>query len=153
MERPKIRSSLKIVWAMYFLAATAAGVGICAYLQFRQNEPIWLAAIPLILLLAPVKMHVMRRLASLRLQDSHLTFETGFFSRMRRTVDVAKIQDVTVRRTFSQRVLGTGDILLESAGERGSIIMRNVDRPRQIADSIIAASKQSPAGLRPGSLY
>jgi len=56
---------------------------------------------------------------------------------------MAKIQDVTVRQTFGQRLMGVGDIMLESAGESGGMAMRNLDGPRELADEIIAGSKRA----------
>jgi len=82
-------------------------------------------------------------IVTLRFHDDHLTLETGFLSRTRRTVDLAKIQDVTVQQTLRQRLLGTGDLMLESAGESGGMAISNLDRPREIADSIIEGSKRS----------
>jgi len=54
---------------------------------------------------------------------------------------MAKIQDVTVRQTFGQRLMGIGDLQFESAGESSGMGMRNVDSPRKVADEIIAGSK------------
>jgi len=79
---------------------------------------------------------------TLKFHDDHLTMETGLFSRTWRTVDTAKIQDVTVRQSFGQRLVGVGDLVLEDAGESGGMQMPGIDRPRQIADEIIASSKR-----------
>jgi putative membrane protein len=89
-------------------------------------------------------MHLHRRMITLRFQDDHLTLETGFLSRTRRTLDTAKIQDVTVRQTLVQRLMGVGDLMLESAGESGRMAIANLDRPREIADAIINSSKRAP---------
>ena len=149
MEDCTIRPSLKTVWFTYLLALIAIGAGVWAYYTFADNQAPWLMAIPLIGLLIPVRMHLGRRLVAMRLHDNHLTIKSGFFSRTRRTVDMAKIQDVTVRQSLGQRMLGVGDLMLESAGESGAMGMRNVDRPREIADAIIAGSKKA-ATLRAG---
>jgi uncharacterized membrane protein YdbT with pleckstrin-like domain len=93
-----------------------------------------------------LNMHLKRRLVTLRFHDDHLTLETGFFSRTRRTVDTAKIQDVTVQQSFGQRLMGIGDLVFEDAGESGGMAMRNLDRPREIADAIINSSKKSRPG-------
>jgi uncharacterized membrane protein YdbT with pleckstrin-like domain len=94
-------------------------------------------------MLPALNMHLKRRAVTLRFHDDHLTLETGFLSRSRRTVDVAKIQDVTVQQTFGQRLMGVGDLRLESAGESGAIAIENLDRPREIADAIIESSKKA----------
>jgi uncharacterized membrane protein YdbT with pleckstrin-like domain len=151
MEDRTIRPSMKTVWLAYVLVLMVIIAGIWAYDTFGRDQQPWLMAIPFIFLLIPIRMHARRRLVTMRLHDNHLTLESGFFSRTRRTVDMAKIQDVTVRQTFGQRLLGVGDLMLESAGESGAMGIHNVDGPRAVADSIIAGSKQA-AIARQGDL-
>jgi uncharacterized membrane protein YdbT with pleckstrin-like domain len=141
---------MKTVQAAYLLAALIFAAVVWAYYEYAQgangyDAPRWLPALALVVFLAPLTMHWQRRLITLRLHDDHLTLETGFLSRARRTVDMAKIQDVTVRQTFGQRLMGVGDLIMETAGESGRISIVNVDRPREIADAIIAGSKRSSA--------
>jgi uncharacterized membrane protein YdbT with pleckstrin-like domain len=152
IEGVTIRPSMKTVWAAYTLAIIVIIAGIWAYFQYADDKPRWLLAIPFIVLLPPVKMHLTRRLVSLRFQDDHLILETGFLSRTRRTVDTAKIQDVTVKQTLGQRLLGVGDLFLESAGESGRMSIANLDRPRDIADAIINSSKRTPDARSRGGL-
>ena len=143
MEDATIRPSMKTVWAAYALAVIVILAGTWAIYNYAQDQPRWLYLIPFIALLPPLKMHLQRRLVTLRFHDDHLTLETGFPSTTRRTVDMAKIQDVTVQQTLGQRLLGVGNLRLETAGESGSISIANLDRPRQIADAIINTSKKS----------
>ncbi len=142
---------MKTVRLAYGLAALVLIAGLWLYYEYGQNEPAWLMAIPLVAFLPAIKMHLQRRLVSLRLLDDHLILENGFLSRTQRTIDTAKVQDVTVRQTFGQRILGIGDLRLESAGEAGSIAIANLDRPYQIADAIIKSARRSPgaASLKP----
>lgn len=143
MEDRTIRPSMKTVWVAYTLAVVVIGVGIWLWYTYGQDQPPWLMAIPCIGLLIPINMHIKRRLVTMRLHDNHLTLESGFFSRTRRTVDMAKIQDVTVKQTLGQRLMGVGDLMLESAGESGGMAMRNLDGPRAVADAIIEGSKKA----------
>jgi uncharacterized membrane protein YdbT with pleckstrin-like domain len=99
-------------------------------------------ALPLVAFLPPLRMHLRRRTITMRLHEGHLTIESGFLSRTRRTVDMAKIQDVTVSQTLGQRLMGVGDLRLESAGESGAMGIANVDGPRQIADTILAEANR-----------
>jgi len=133
--------SMKPVWAAFFLTLVlflAAEYGVYRY---GSDWPRWLYFVPLVFLLQPMRMYLGRSLVSLRFHYGHLTLETGFFSRTRRTLDIAKIQDVTVRQTLGQRIMATGDLVLESAGENGTMMMLNVDNPRELADAIIAGSR------------
>lgn len=152
IEGVTIRPSMKTVWAAYVLAIIIIVAAAWAYFEYLDDKPRWLLLIPLVVLIPPLKMHLKRRLVSLRFQDDHLILETGFFSRMRRTVDTAKIQDVTVRQTLGQRLMGVGDLTLESAGESGHMAIANLDRPREIADAIINSSKRAPDTRSRGGL-
>jgi len=143
---------MKTVWMAYTIAIVVIIAAIWAYFQYLADKPRWLLVIPLIVLVPPIKAHLKRRLLTLRFHDDHLTLETGFLSRIRRTVDTAKIQDVTVRQTFGQRLLGVGDLMLESAGESGRMAIHNLDRPREIADAIINSSKRAPDTRSRGGL-
>ena len=138
---------MKSVWLAYALAVFVVLAGIWGIYQYSDNHPDmpnWVYAIPLIVLLPPLNMQLKRRMVTLRIHDDHLTMESGFLSRTRRTVDMAKIQDVTVRQSFGQRLMNTGDLLLESAGESGAMGIQNLDNPREIADGILSSSKKSP---------
>ena len=142
MEDRTIHPSMKSVWAAFVLAIAVAIAGMWLIYQYASTQPVWLYLIPLIALLPPLSMYSKRRAVTLRFHDDHLTLESGFLSRTRRTVDMAKIQDVTVRQTFGQRMMGVGDLLLESAGESGAMGIANLDRPRELADAIIETSKK-----------
>lgn len=152
IEGVTIRPSMKTVWMAYAVAIVIIVAAFWAYFEYADDKPRWLLAIPFLALIPPLKMHFQRRMVSLRFQDDHLTLETGFLSRTRRTVDTAKIQDVTVRQSLGQRLMGVGDLMLESAGESGRIAIPNLDRPRQIADAIINSSKRAPDTRSRGGL-
>ena len=143
MENCILRPSLKTVWAAYFLALMVLAAADWAIYTRAPDAPRWVMALPLAALIPPLKMHLTRRLLTLRFHDDHLTIESGFLSRVRRTIDTAKIQDVTVKQTLGQRLLGTGDISLESAGEHSAVYIANLDRPRVIADAILNSAKRT----------
>ncbi|MDE3198217.1 MAG: PH domain-containing protein [Acidobacteriota bacterium] len=150
MKELIVRPSMKTVWAGYVFAAIVFIAGTWAYYRYLSDQPLWLTAIPLVAFLPPLRVHIRRKLVGMRLFEGHLTVESGFFTRTRRTVDVAKIQDVTFTQTLGQRLLGVGDLRFESAGESGSMGMRNVDRPRQIADLILEVAKRAAAARGAG---
>jgi membrane protein YdbS with pleckstrin-like domain len=149
MEDCTLHPSMKSVMLAYMLAVIvvlASDWGIYQYFDSHPDKaypPTWVYLIPLIVLLPPLNMQLKRRMVTLKIHDDHLTLESGFLSRTRRTVDMGKIQDVTVRQSFGQRLMNTGDIVLESAGESGAMGIQNLDNPRAIADGILSTSKKS----------
>ena len=142
MEDCILHPSMKSVYAVFCVAAALAVAGGWAIQSYATDPPYWLYFVPLIVFAPPLNMYLNRHSVTLRFHDGHLTFETGILSRTRRTLDLVKIQDVTVSQTFGQRLMGVGDLMLESAGESGAVAIRNLDRPREIADAIIAAAKK-----------
>ena len=52
-----------------------------------------------------------------------------------RTRDVAlwRVADVVVERTLLQRAVGSGTLLLDTTGERGSLVVRDVPGVRRVA--------------------
>ncbi len=143
MEDRTIHPSIKGVMAVDLLASAITIGGIYAIYRYADNPPGWAYAIPAIILIWPVILHLKRLTVTLRFRDDHLTLETGLFSRTRRTVDTAKIQDVTVQQSFGQRLMSVGDLRFEDSGAGGGMVISGVDNPRELADLIINSSKRS----------
>ncbi len=138
-----IRPSMKpvvILYVLIILGLGAVAFGVYGYRDAIAPHPSHLLA--LVVLLIPLRKLVRTRLITLTVDTDHLTMEAGFFSRTRRTIDLTKVQDVTVRQTLGGRILGIGSLPLATAGERSSIVMQAIDRPRATADLIIERSRE-----------
>ncbi len=61
------------------------------------------------------------------LTTERLIVQQGFIARFRKVIPVSRIQDVGYHQSVFRRILGIGDVLVESAGERG--IVRLIDLP------------------------
>src|SRR5260370_16737456 len=129
MEDRTIPPSMKSVWAAYTVAIAVAIAAAWAIYQYAGGQPSWLFLVPLIAFLPPLKMHLARRLITLRFHDDHLTLETGFFSRTRRTVGLAKLQDVTVQQTFTPRIMALATLLLQRPGQAAALRIMNLPPP------------------------
>jgi putative membrane protein len=125
-----------------------AAYGLYGYLE-KEFNPWHLLA--LLLFLIPMRKHLLTRMVSLALDSDHLTFESGILSRARRTVDLSKVQDVTVRQSLGERILGMGDLTVETAGQSSAIVMQGIDSPRSVADLILQRSKDLARLRSPGS--
>jgi len=53
-------------------------------------------------------------------------------------IPLSRLQDVRVEQSVGQRILGTGDLTIESAGESGILTFNSIDRPRQVAETILS---------------
>ena len=79
----------------------------------------------------------------LTLSEGVLRYEDGLVSKTQRNIMLDKVRDVSMNQTLGQRLVGVGDLAVEALGESGNITLENVDRPRQAADAILAALRQS----------
>jgi len=140
-----IRPSIKGIILWYILSAFLL-VGIVIFMQMRGFEPVELWALlilPLVIDLWASMKHVRLNSRRLTLQKDILRFEDGLISKTQRNIILDKVRDVNISQTFGQRLVGVGDLSVEALGESGNISLENVDRPRQVADAILEAMRQS----------
>ena len=56
----------------------------------------------------------------------------GVFNRHQRDIPLTRVNDVSSNQTLLDRVLGCGDLTVESAGERGQSILNDIPRVVQV---------------------
>jgi putative membrane protein len=143
MPNATIRPSLKLVKAGY--VAVLLVVGAAFYLwRLTTQEMWWPPALTLLLLLWPAVKHVQRQSTTIKIEGDKLRYETGIFSKTTRTIQLPKVQDVRVDRSLNQRMLGLGDLTIETAGESSRLTISGIEDPQGAADGIMeAAGKRS----------
>ena len=144
----KVRQSLKGVKIAYALVVILAAA-IAAYWYTASESPVpaeiplWAPMLaPAALLLLTAIRHVRRRTTSLDVDGDRLRYQAGLFSKTSRIMELAKVQDVRFDQTFGQRIINTGDLSLETAGETSRIVMASIDRPKEVAEHILELSRQ-----------
>ena len=101
----------------------------------------WLPAVAALGLLFPIRRHIRRQAVKMTIAGDKLRYEAGLLSKTTRNIQLSKVQDVRVDQSLGQRMLGVGDISIETSGETSRLEMDNVDAPQAIADEIVAASQ------------
>lgn len=66
------------------------------------------------------------------LTSDRLITRSGIVSKHSREIPLERINDVTFTQTVLERALGAGDLLVESAGERGQTRITDVRKPEQV---------------------
>jgi membrane protein YdbS with pleckstrin-like domain len=122
-----------------FAVITAAVYYFPDYLTYTVGAVVLLSG----LLLVP---RVIRfKSTQITIGEGRLHYESGVLSKVSRTMELSKVQDVRVDQTLGQRILGMGDLALETAGETSRITMAGIDRPREAADYILQLSRSKNA--------
>lgn len=131
-----VRPSARLIKPFYFVAFGLIAV-VYGFNNNRTERLDWLIIPPGIMLLWAFLVHMRLRFTTLTVGGNRLRLETGFLSKTTRTMERTKIQDVRVDQSLWQRLLGLGNISIESAGETSRLTMPNVEKPHAIADFIL----------------
>ena len=137
-----IRPTMKFIYMGYVVVMVIVVASVVAMerMQLPPEVPAswrpWIPFLPVLLLLWPVKRHLLNRLTKMTILDDKLRYERGLLSRTTRTILISRVQDVTVHQRIGQRIFGVGDVSIETAGEASRETIFNIDRPREIADHI-----------------
>lgn len=140
-----IRPSIKGIILWYVLSVFLL-IGVVVFMQTRGFQPVelWaLLAIPFTIDLWASMKHIRLNARRLTLQKDILRFEDGLVTKIQRNIILDKVRDVNIAQTLGQRLVGVGDLSVEALGESGNITLENVDSPRQVADAILEAMRQS----------
>ncbi|HXW34018.1 MAG TPA: PH domain-containing protein, partial [Acidimicrobiales bacterium] len=141
--------------AMICALALVAGVAIVF-----SNVPLWLGDAQLALLLivaAWLAVRWARRSAtSIVLTDRRLLVRTGVFGRKGTAIRLDQITGVSYHQTMVQRMIGSGRVLVETAGDSAGATFYNVRRPAAVQNLVTeqtALQHEVNAGQRFGSSY
>jgi uncharacterized membrane protein YdbT with pleckstrin-like domain len=129
-----IRPSIKLIklgYALAILAALAVGIAV-----FVTANSFW-GFLALFIIAWPAAKHARQRLSKITIEGDKLRYEIGLLTKTSRTIQLTKVQDVTVRQTFKQRLVGIGDLSFETAGETSRLTIANIDEPQAVADRIM----------------
>ncbi len=98
----------------------------------------WVLILAVIFFLLPVYKHIQRNRVIYTLTPNKIEIDSGLFSKTTRNIPLRNIQDVTTSATIGQRLIGLGDVIIDSASDAGKITMRNIRNPRKYADLVLA---------------
>ena len=144
-----VRPSMKLVkfWYCFSLLVIVAAVFVHVLYLMSLKEPAWLhepwlPGVAALVLLVPIRRHIRRQLVKMTITGDKLRTEEGLFVKTTRSIQLSRVQDMRVDQSLGQRILGVGDISIETSGESSRLEIDNVDRPQSIADEIMAASQE-----------
>lgn len=116
-----------------FLLSAVTTAGIAYYFKSYWAA----AAVVVILFIRPIYHHIQHNHTVYTLTTVKVEIESGVFSKSSRNIPLRHIQDVTVNQTLKERLIGIGDIEIDSATIEGTMPMRNINNPRKYADLIL----------------
>jgi len=70
--------------------------------------------------------------------NERVIMREGVFSREGRDIPLNRINDVSFQHSFFERLLGAGTLTIESAGERGQVVLSDIPRVEKIQSQLYA---------------
>jgi len=142
MSEAVIRPSMKLTRTAYTFVFAVLVVCVMAYnnIAWLRTRTPWLLAIPALLLLVPLKHQIRLRFTKLRIQGDSLRYQSGLLSRSTRIVRMSLIQDVRIEQGLFQRLIGVGNITIETTRGEDDLTINSVDDPERVAELILGAS-------------
>jgi putative membrane protein len=139
-----LRSSIKLILVAYAFSGLLA----IAVVAFSFSQPkiaglstFWLLLIPAAIDAIAGFKHLIRLGTKLTITEDRVRYETGILAKSTRVMELAKVQDVRMDQRLAQRIIGVGNVSLETAGETSRIEMANIDNPQKVADHILEMAR------------
>lgn len=107
--------------------------------MFRNNPLLFLLYLVLIAafglgLILLLGWYVLSKSKSLTITDEELRYEVGILNKQRSEIRLSSIRSVRVNQTFWQRIFGTGDLDIFTAGDNPEITAKGMPDPGRIRE-------------------
>src|SRR5215470_8766410 len=90
-----------------------------------------------ILFIRPIFRHMRLRRTVYTLTATKLEIRTGILSKDTKSIPLRHIDNVEVSETLKERLIGIGDVLIDSAALDTKMVLNNIKNPRKYADMIM----------------
>jgi uncharacterized membrane protein YdbT with pleckstrin-like domain len=78
--------------------------------------------------------------------DRRLVMRTGVIHRSGHDMPLSRLNDVAFSQGLIDRMLGCGDLVVESAGERGQVVLADIPRVEQVQHTVYRLSDAARSG-------
>jgi uncharacterized membrane protein YdbT with pleckstrin-like domain len=138
-----------LAWPVFLAVVVLAGSVVAAVLDAPTVVRWILVGLLVLALLYLLARYVKWRATSLVVTNFRLIRRTGVLSRSGREIPLVQLADISYHQTLFDRIIGAGDLLLESAGRESDETFPSVPRPAVVQNEIyalITAARQGTAG-------
>jgi uncharacterized membrane protein YdbT with pleckstrin-like domain len=116
-----------VVWFLVIVGAASFGLAVVPAGRQQGVVRMVILAVALVLLVIVVLVPVLRWKTTHYVITTHrLLFREGILSRRGRDIGLSRISDVSYRQSLWGRIINSGTLTIESAGESGSTVLRQI---------------------------
>ena len=115
----------------------AIAVAITIVVQFDGKAVNYIGiALIAVAVLNLLVVYVKWRTTDFVLTSDRLVTRRGIFSRDSREIPLERIMDLSCHQSLFERVIGAGDLMIESGGERGQEVFSNFGNPFELQNAV-----------------
>jgi len=116
-----------VVWFLVVVGGASFGMAVIPVGRQQGVVRMLILAVALVLLLTVVLVPVLRwRTTHYVITTHRLLFREGIMSRRGRDIGLSRITDVSYRQTLWDRIINSGTLTIESAGESGATVLKQI---------------------------
>jgi uncharacterized membrane protein YdbT with pleckstrin-like domain len=116
-----------VVWFLVVVGGTSFGMAVIPAGRQQGVFRMLVLAVALVLLLTVVLVPVLRwRTTHYVITTHRLLFREGILSRRGRDIGLSRITDVSYRQSLWERIINSGTLTIESAGEGGATVLKKI---------------------------
>jgi membrane protein YdbS with pleckstrin-like domain len=120
-----------------YLVAAVLSLIVTAGVAYARG-PLGIALIAAaILFIRPIFRHMRLKRTVYTLTGAKLEIRTGIISKDTKSIPLRHIDNVEVSETLKERLIGIGDVLIDSAALDTKMVLNNIKNPRKYADMIM----------------
>ena len=110
----------------------AAAVVALVFVPSGLGQLIITAAALLVLLFLLLRPVLVRQTTHYVFTDQRILLQVGIFNRDRHDIPLSRVNDHSMNQHFVERLLGTGTLVIESAGERGQQVLHDIPQVEKV---------------------
>ena len=142
-----IRRHVKVLaWPFTVLLLVIAAIAVPAVLGDAGSWPRWLwiaiavvaVAVLLVWVVWPL---IVWRTTVYAVTNRRLIMREGVLARSGHDMPLSRLNDVSFQHSFVERLLGAGTLMVESAGERGQLLLRDIPKVELVQRTLYRLSE------------
>jgi membrane protein YdbS with pleckstrin-like domain len=120
-----------------YMFALLLSLAVTAAVAYARG-PLFFALIgAAVLFIRPIFRHIRLKHTVYTLTGSKLEVRTGILSKDSKSIPLRHIDNVEISETLKERLIGIGDIFIDSAALDSKMVLENIKNPRKYADLIM----------------
>jgi membrane protein YdbS with pleckstrin-like domain len=120
-----------------YVLAVLLSLAVTAAVAYARGPIVFALVGALIFFIRPIFRHFRLKHTVFTLTATKLEIRTGILSKDAKSIPLRHIDNVEVSETLKERLIGIGDVLIDSAALDSKIVLENIKNPRKYADLIM----------------